>query len=112
MDWRSHPGAHPDARRLARDQARQCGAIAGRGAKAGIIATNRSQRAASLPALSSLRLSSVLPALLLRTALLLSAVSLLRAGAIPVRFRIWTVVVIIARFRIADIRSGERRREG
>src|SRR6478735_12186719 len=111
MDRRSHHGAHRDARRLHRDQSRCRRAIAGRCAKAAIVAGNRSQRAASLPALLSLRISSVLPALLLRTALLLSAVSLLRAGAIPVRFRIWTVVVTAACFG-TEIRSDERHREG
>jgi len=60
---------------------------------------DRFQRATHLPApLSSLRLSPVLSALLstllLRTALLLSAVSVLRAGTVHVRLRLWSVLVM------------------
>src|SRR5665647_342915 len=63
-------GGHPDVRRLSRDQASSRGAGAGGCASPGNAASNRYQCAASLSALSlSLRLSSVLSALLLRAAL-------------------------------------------
>jgi len=65
--------------------------------KAGVQALDTSQsdrieRAAPL----SLRLSPILPALLLRPALLLSALSLLLAGPIHIRVRLWAWVVVTA----------------
>src|SRR5437588_430429 len=64
------------------------------GAAVRCFSRDRTQRAPPPSAPLSLRLSSVLSALLLRAAHLLSAVSLLRAGTIPVRPRLWSVLVM------------------
>src|ERR1700687_1967925 len=73
MDRRRRPDAYPDVGRLSRDGSCRGGAIAGRAAKSASVEGNRSQRAASLSASQPLRLSPVLPALLLRPADLLCA---------------------------------------
>jgi len=51
--------------------------------------SDRPQRAASYPALPALCLPALLPALLLRPALLLSALSVCCAGAVLPRLRVW-----------------------
>src|ERR1700726_329678 len=92
MVRRSHPGCcHPDVRRPGRDQTR-CG-FAERGCNCSSpVKGDGPERTAPLPAL----LSPALLSLLLRTALLLSAVSVLRADPIHLRFRFWAVVVVAA----------------
>jgi hypothetical protein len=87
------------------NQARRSDA-ANEGADICCFSCDRHQRAPPPPAPLSLRLSPLLSALLLRAALFLSAVSLLRAGTIPVRLWVWPVLV---KMQILSCRPCERR---
>src|SRR5437879_10734349 len=107
---RSKSGAHHEAfdrRRPCHGRALVCrpvsdqsgprGDTANEGADIRCFSRDRTQRAPPPSAPLSLRLSSVLPALLLRAAHLLSAVSLLRAGPVPARSRLWSILVMSVR---------------
>ncbi len=98
FDRRSPRCGRTRACRSVIDQPGCCGTVTNKGKQFSHASCDRFQRATLLPApLSSLRLSAVLssllPALLLRATILLSAVSVLRAGPVPVRSRLRSVLV-------------------
>jgi hypothetical protein len=98
----SFAGDHPSVRHINRDHVSACGGLASGAGTAGKLEGNRYRFAALQSARSfslcsfSLRQSSVFPAPLLRSAILLQALSLLCAGSI--RVRLWAVVVTAGSF--------------